>query len=127
MSYKRWINSPFTIHLFVTQVFNRIASCIAHTEVLGLDRTTGGYAPATWNPVIVLKKKKAKKSTLSIQRDCVNQPILKSSRPVFLGLKRAVMHACDEISLMFELDSSISTVHPWELTALLLPVYFISS
>ncbi len=62
MSYKRWINSPFTIHLFVTQVFNRIASCIAHTELLGLDRTTGGYAPATWNPVIVLKKKKRRKA-----------------------------------------------------------------
>lgn len=57
-------------------------------------------------------KKKVKKSTLSIKRDCVNQdtPILKSSRPVFLGLRRAVMRACDEISLVcagfFHLDST---------------------
>lgn len=58
--------------------------------------------------------KKARKSTLSIESDCVNQdaPILSSSRPRFLSLRRAVMRACDEISLLFLLDSSISTAHP---------------
>lgn len=142
MSYKRWINSPFAIHLFVIQVFNRISCCIAHTVLRGLDRTTGGNAPPAFpntlqgkvqyevNLVSVLKKKKSEEKHTqhwAPLRKSGYANFEGSSRPRFLSLRGVVMRACDEISLLFELYSSISTAHPWELTAWLLPVYFISS